>query len=231
MAGRSRRSIGRRLVGIVLVLLFAYPAAVVGLGLAYIAVPPVSTLMLGRWLSLEGVERRYVPLEAISPSLPAAVIASEDARFCGHGGVDWDALSDVIDDADEGGPSRGASTIPMQVAKNLFLWPGRSYLRKAMEIPVALYLDLVWSKRRMIEVYLNVAEWGEGIFGAEAAAQHHFGKAARELSRREAALLASSLPNPHLRRASKPSARQRTIAATIAARMDAAPSPPCLKER
>ena len=157
----------RRLIRLVVLLLLAYPALVLLLALLYLAVPPVSTLMLGRWLSGESVDRTYVPLSAISRQLPAAVIASEDARFCQHGGVDWGALHQVITDDD--GPSRGASTISMQVAKNLFLWPSRSYVRKAVEIPLALVLDLVWSKRRMIEIYLNIAEWGEGTFGAEAA--------------------------------------------------------------
>lgn len=179
--------------------------------------------MLGRWLSGQTVDRSWVGLEAIAPALPAAVIASEDARFCQHGGVDWTALNEVLEEAEEGGPSRGASTIAMQVAKNLFLWPGRSYLRKALEMPIALGLDLVWSKRRLIEIYLNVAEWGEGVFGAEAAARRHFRKSARDLTRGEAALLASALPNPIERNPSRPSARQRRAAATIAARVPDTP--------
>ena len=207
----------RRVVRLLLLLVFAYPALVLVLVPAYIAVPPVSTLMLGRWIGGGGVDRRWTPLSSISPHLPAAVIASEDARFCRHGGVDWTALGEVMDDED--GPSRGASTLAMQVSKNLFLWPGRSYLRKALEIPLALYTDLVWTKRRTIEIYLNVAEWGDGIFGAEAAARRHFGKAARDLTAREAALLASALPNPFLRDPSRPSARQRATAGTIASRV------------
>lgn len=209
----------RRLLRVALLLLLAYPVLVGALGVLYIAVPPVSTLMLGRWLTGNAVDRSYVGLDAIAPALPAAVVASEDARFCQHGGVDWTAISDVMEEADEGGPSRGASTLPMQVAKNLFLWPGRSYLRKALEVPIALYLDLVWTKRRMVEVYLNIAEWGDGVFGAEAAARRHFRKSARDLTRGEAALLASALPNPIRRNPSRPSARQRGTAATIAARV------------
>jgi monofunctional biosynthetic peptidoglycan transglycosylase len=166
------------LVRLALGLVVAWVAAVLLLGLAYTIVPPVSTLMLGRWVTAQGVERDFVPLEEISPYLPAAVIASEDARFCAHHGVDWEALWEVVEEADEEGPSRGASTIPMQAAKNVFLWPSRSYLRKGLEIPIALYIDLVWSKRRMIETYLNVAEWGDGVFGAEAAAQRYFRKPA-----------------------------------------------------
>jgi len=211
----------KRLFKLLVVLLLAYPVLVVGLALAYVAVPPVSTLMLSRWLSGQDAERTYVPLAAISRQLPAAVLASEDARFCQHGGVDWSALQDVI--SDEDGPSRGASTIPMQVAKNLFLWPSRSYVRKALEIPLALVLDVIWSKRRMIEIYLNIAEWGDGTFGAEAAARRHFGKPARDLTRQEAALLAASLPNPLARNPGRASVRLRALAGRVQARMDATP--------
>ena len=211
----------RRLIRLLVILLLAYPALVLALALVYLVVPPVSTLMLAGWFSGGSVARTYVPLSAISRQLPAAVIASEDARFCQHGGVDWGALHQVI--SDEDGPSRGASTIPMQVAKNLFLWPSRSYVRKALEIPLATVLDLLWSKRRMIEIYLNIAEWGEGTFGAEAAARRHFGKSARELSRREAALLAASLPNPLVRNPGRPSVRLRALAGTVQARMPGTP--------
>ena len=142
---------------------------------------------------------------------------SEDGQFCSHHGVDWNSLGSVINDPD--GPSRGASTITMQTAKNLFLWPGRSYIRKALEIPMALALELVWSKRDILEAYLNIAEWGHGVFGAEAAAEAHFHKPARELTRREAALLATSLPNHILRDPAHPTRLQRTLTATVLARM------------
>lgn len=204
--------------------------AIFGLGLAYRVVTPVSTLMLGRWLTLQSVARDAVSLDAVAPALPLAVLASEDARFCRHRGVDWDALRDVLDDADEDGPSRGASTISMQTAKNLFLWPSRSYVRKGLEIPIALYLDAIWPKRRMIEVYLNIAEWGEGVFGAEAAAKTYFRKRARDLSRREAALLAAALPNPILRNPARPSRRHQALAQRLVARMEgAAPFADCLR--
>jgi monofunctional glycosyltransferase len=192
-------------------------------------VPPVSTLMVARWATLRGADRSYRPLSEISPTLPAAAIASEDARFCQHGGVDWAALGEVLDEADEGGPSRGASTIPMQVAKNLFLWPSRSVVRKALEIPIALYIDTIWTKRRMIEVYLNIAEWGEGVFGAEAAARRHFGKPASDLSRREAALLVAVLPNPIARDPRRPSRLVSGKAGRIMARMAETPTG-CLRE-
>ena len=205
-------------------------AAIVGLALLYGAAAPVSTLMLGRWLTGQAVERTSVPLEAISPHLPLAVIASEDSRFCDHGGVDWDAIRTVVEEADEDGPARGASTIPMQTAKNLFLWPSRSYVRKGLELPLALMLDAIWTKRRTMENYLNVAEWGEGVFGAEAAARRHFGKSARDLSRREAALLATALPNPLRRHPGKPSRGHRSLAGKIEARMSASgPIDGCLR--
>lgn len=178
------------------------------------AITPVSTLMIGRWATLQPVNRTVVPLEAISPHVPRMVIASEDARFCRHAGVDFDELFKVI----EAGAERGASTLPMQTAKNVFLWPQRSYLRKAVEIPLALWLDLVWGKRRLIEVYLNVAEWGEGVFGIEAAARAHFGKSAAELTRREAALLATALPNPRGRDPGAPGAGHRRLAENLMAR-------------
>jgi monofunctional biosynthetic peptidoglycan transglycosylase len=117
----------------------------------------------------------------------------------------------------------------MQTAKNVFLWPGRSYLRKALELPIALYIDLVWGKRRVMEVYLNVAEWGDGIFGAEAAARHHFGKSARNLTRGEAALLAAALPNPRVRNAGRPTARHRALAGRVLARSEAGAATACLR--
>lgn len=186
--------------------------------LALLVVPP-STLMLGRWLTLQPVEREVMPFAAFGSALPRAVIAAEDDRFCQHGGVDWESLRSVMQEAGRhGSPSRGASTLSMQTAKNLFLWPGRSYLRKAIEIPLALWLDLLWPKRRMLEIYLNIAEWGDGLFGAEAASQHYFGKPAAKLTRHEAALLAAALPNPKERDPRHPSAYHQGYAATIAAR-------------
>lgn len=169
---------------------------VTAVALLYRVAPPPSTLMLGRWISGQPVVRLWAPLAHISPALPLAVITSEDSRFCEHSGVDWRALNAAISEADEDGPSRGASTIAMQTAKNVFLWPGRSYVRKALEIPLALLIDALWTKPRVMEVYLNIAEWGDGIFGAEAASQRYFGKSAAELTPREAARLAAVLPNP-----------------------------------
>jgi monofunctional glycosyltransferase len=220
----------RRAVQLTLGLALLWVVAVLLLGLIHTLVPPVSTLMLSRWVTFRPVQRDVVRLDQIAPALPLAVLSSEDARFCEHAGVDWTALQTVIDAADEDGPSRGASTIPMQTAKNLYLWPGRSYIRKGLELPIALYIDLIWSKRRMMENYLNIAEWGDGIFGAEAASRHYFRKPARDLTRREAALLASALPNPFRRNPGRPTPRHRAIADRLLARMVATePLAGCLK--
>ncbi|RVM63214.1 monofunctional biosynthetic peptidoglycan transglycosylase, partial [Sinorhizobium meliloti] len=127
----------------------------------------------------------------------------------------WAQMRGVVEDALDGEQTRGASTIPMQTVKNLFLWNGRSFVRKAMELPLAIAADFAWSKRRLMEIYLNVAEWGEGIYGIEAAARHHFGVSAAKLSRRQAALLAVSLPNPIDRTAGKPGRGLRRLAAVI----------------
>ena len=193
-------------------------AAVLVLFAVDTVLPPISTLMIGRLVEGQGYQRDYVPLSAIAPVAIASVIASEDARYCRNDGVDWDSLHAVLSDADADGPSRGASTITMQTVKNLFLWPGRSTIRKGIEIAVALVLGKVWSKGHTIEVYLNIAEWGDGLFGIEAAAQHYFGKSARRLDAHEAALLATSLPNPIDRDAANPEPFQRKLAASIVAR-------------
>lgn len=216
---RARRGTARRVVTIILRAVMLLAVGWLALVVAYRVVPPVSTLMLGRWLTLQPVQRDWMPLSALSAHLPRAVIAAEDSRFCLHGGVDWQALRDVMEEAGDDGPARGASTIAMQTAKNVFLWPGRSYLRKAMEIPVALVIDTAWGKRRVLEVYLNVAEWGDGVFGAEAAAHRYFRKSARSLTAREAALLAAALPNPILRNPAKPSRYVAGYAARITGRM------------
>jgi monofunctional glycosyltransferase len=195
---------------------------VAALILVYRFLPPVSTPILAEQIEGEPVDRRYVPLARISAQLRKAVIVSEDARFCQHHGVDWSALRLVINHSGASGPSRGASTIPMQTAKNLFLWPSRSYLRKAIEIPLALMIDFAWPKTRTLEVYLNIAQWGQGTFGAEAAARHYFHKSAEKLDENEAALLATALPLPELRNPARPSPRHAGLAARLIARMHTA---------
>ena len=193
--------------------------ALVALAVPYILAPlyraghPVSALMA--WHSLHGapVTRHWVDLAAMSPSLPASVVAAEDAHFCKHHGIDWGALREVIDDAQQGGEVRGASTITQQVAKNLFLAWLPDVIRKVFEFPLALWIDFVLPKQRILELYLNIAELGpSGQFGAEAGANYAFGRSATTLSAREAALLAAILPNPLRRSARTPSAGVRRLA-------------------
>ena len=185
---------------------------------------PVSALMAWRWLTGAPVSRQWVDFNAISPYLPRSVVGSEDARFCSHHGVDWGALQDAIDDAEDGEPARGGSTITQQVAKNLFLWPGRSMVRKSLELPLAMWIDFVLPKQRILEIYLNIAELGpSGQFGAEAGAMYAFGRSASTLSPREAALLAAILPNPVRRSARNPGPGVRRLAGTYTARAGAVP--------
>jgi monofunctional biosynthetic peptidoglycan transglycosylase len=177
---------------------------------------PVSTLMAWRRLTGAPVSRQWVDFGAMSPALPRSVVAAEDAKFCSHHGIDWGALREVIDDAQDGDIKRGGSTITQQVAKNLFLWQGRGIsgaIRKALELPLALWIDRVLPKQRILEIYLNIAELGPtGQFGAEAGANYAFGHPASGLSPREAALLASVLPNPIRRSARNPRAGVRRLA-------------------
>jgi monofunctional biosynthetic peptidoglycan transglycosylase len=200
------------LAGLALLALFV---SLLGL---YTVARPVSTLMLARTLEGKGYQRIYAPLKTIAPTALATVIASEDASFCDNDGVDWGALREVLNGAGEHGPSRGASTITMQTAKNLLLWPGRSVIRKGVEIPMALVLGKAWSKARTLEIYLNIAEWGDGLYGIEAAAERYFHKSASQLNPHEAALLATSLPNPIERNPARPTPLQRRLAAGLEAK-------------
>jgi monofunctional glycosyltransferase len=185
----------------------------------YRAGHPVSALMAWRWATGAPVSRQWIDFGAMSPSLPRSVVASEDAKFCIHHGIDWGALREVIDDAEDGEAARGGSTITQQVVKNLFLWPGRSVIRKALEMPLALWTDWVLPKQRILEIYLNVAELGpSGQFGAQAGALYAFGHPASSLSPREAALLAAILPNPVKRSARNPGPGVRRLAGTYMAR-------------
>lgn len=202
-----------------LVLVLLLPPA---LTVLYSVVPPVSTLMVARYAQFLWVDRQWVPLEDISPNLIRSVITSEDSRFCSNNGVEWSLLKDQVTALSEGERPRGASTITMQTAKNLFLWGERSYVRKVLELPLALMLDAMLTKRRILEIYLNIAEWGEGIFGAEAAAQAWFGKKAKDLSTVEAARLATALPNPKGRNPAKPSSGHRRLSAKNHARVGSA---------
>ena len=163
--------------------------------------PPPGIYMMSEGVRLGGFVQKWRPLEEISPAMARSVVAAEDANFCAHWGVDWDELFEVIDE----GANRGASTITQQVAKNVFLWHGgQSYVRKAIEIPLAMVIETMWTKRRIIEVYLNVVELDEGVFGVEAGALNYFDVTAAELSDLQAARLASILPDPKDRSASDP---------------------------
>jgi monofunctional glycosyltransferase len=175
--------------------------------------PPVSALMLSQSLAGTPIEREWVGLDRVSPNLIKAVVLSEDGGFCRHHGVDWGALHQAI----EG--DRGGSTITMQVVKNLFLWPSRSYVRKVIEIGLAYLVEGIWPKQRILEIYLNVAEWGDGVFGIESAAETHFGKPASRLTGEEAALLAVALPNPIERVAGAPGPVASRLAGRLMMRM------------
>ena len=183
--------------------------------------PPASSFIAQSWLSAlwagESAAFRYdwTPLATISPHAALAVIAAEDQRFPDHFGFDFVEIQDALEDQDEGKPLRGASTLSQQVAKNLFLWPGRSFIRKGLEVWFTVLLELLWSKQRILEVYLNIAEFGEYTFGVEAASRRFFNKPAARLTADEAARLAAVLPNPLRYRVDRPSAyvlqRQRRI--------------------
>ena len=195
-------------------------AIVVTVGALSILPPPTTPYILSEGLRLGGIQREWTPIDRIAPVAARAVVAAEDANFCLHWGFDIRQLRAAIE---EGG-GRGASTLSQQTVKNVWLWQGRSWPRKALEAMMTPVLEALWSKRRIVEVYLNVAEFDTGVFGIEAAAQHHFGVPAANLSSRQAALLAAVLPNPKARQAVNPSSatlrRARAIeygAATIAA--------------
>ena len=180
--------------------------------------PPFTPLMVIRLVEGEGIERAWAPLDSVSPYVASAVLAAEDSRFCQHSGVDWHEFRQAVSDWLGEGRMRGASTVSMQTAKNVFLWPGRSLFRKGLEAYLTGMIELLWPKRRIVEVYLNVAEWAPGVYGIEAAARHHFGKPAYALTEREAALLAAVLPSPRRYSPSRPSSYIRGRAATIQVR-------------
>jgi monofunctional biosynthetic peptidoglycan transglycosylase len=183
---------------------------------------PVSTLMLWRELTGAPMARQWIDLRAMSPYLPRSIVAAEDAHFCKHHGIDLGALREAMRNAEEGEGMRGASTITQQVAKNLFLWQGPSYVRKALEFPLAIWIDAVLPKQRILEIYLNIAELGpSGQFGVEAGSNFAFGRSAATLSPREAALLASILPHPRLRSARSPGPGLRRLAGTYTVRAQA----------
>ena len=190
----------------------AAAAAFVFIVSAYAVInPPTTPYMLAESLRLGGIERKWVDIEKIAPAMARSVVAAEDANFCLHWGFDVAAIRAAIDS----GGRRGASTISQQVAKNAYLWHGRSWARKALEAGITPVMEFAWSKRRILEVYLNIAEFDEGVFGIEAAAQHYFGVPAANLGHRQSARLAAVLPDPKGRSASRPAAPQRRRAAAI----------------
>lgn len=201
---RLRRSILRGVLGIAIILTVWIAA--------YAVVPvPTTPYILSERVRLGTIEREWTPIEDISINLQRSVVAAEDANFCLHWGFDMAAIRDAIAD----GAARGGSTISQQTAKNAFLWHGRSWFRKALEAAITPVMEAIWPKSRVLEVYLNVAEFDEGVFGAEAAAQHHFGVSAADLTPDQAAHLAAVLPAPQSRSASQPSDFVRTRAAAI----------------
>ncbi len=203
----------RRLGRLFLIGLLVLALLPVGGVLIHSVVPiPVTLLMVDRRLEGEGMDYRWRSLDQISPNLVRAVVASEDARFCAHGGFDFEAIDKAMKANARGGKLRGGSTISQQTAKNVFLWPGRGYVRKGLEAGYTVLIETFWSKKRIMEVYLNVAEWAPGVYGAEAAAQKWFNKSAADLTPREAARLAAILPSPRRYSASSPGpyVRRRT---------------------
>jgi monofunctional glycosyltransferase len=214
-----RRGVALILIVIVILVLAPYVIAPF-----YRFINPVSMPMLWRYATGARVDRHWVPLNQISPALPLAVIIAEDGTFCVNRGIDLGAMREALRQSGDRGESRGASTITQQTVKNLFLWQSRSYIRKALEIPLAIWLNLVLPKRRVMEIYLNIVEWGPNAeFGAEAGSRFAFGKSARDLNPYEAAELASILPNPYRRSARTPGFLVRRLAALYERRSEAFP--------
>ncbi len=220
-AARSRRKPAPRRAGVTLRGLLRRAgrglAGLAGLWLCCVLLftvvnPPTTPYMIAEGWRQGGVSRDWVDLEEMAPELARSVVAAEDANFCLHWGFDMTAIRAALDE----GAGRGASTLTQQVVKNVFLWQGRSWPRKALEALMTPVVELVWSKRRIVEVYLNVAETGKGLFGVEAAAQAYFGRPAADLGPGQAALLAAALPDPKGRNPARPSGFLRGRAAVIA---------------
>ncbi len=218
-ASPRRRSIWRIVRGVAIGLGAMMLASVLWVEVYRFIGPPSTLNMTLRAFQGAEVRRDWVPIDEISPHLIRAVIAAEDSRFCSHAGFDIDALQDAVAQWRRGDGLRGASTISQQTAKNAFLWNGGSFPRKAAEAWFTVWMELLWPKRRVMEVYLNLAEWGDGLFGAEAAARARFGVSAANLSRAQAAQLAAVLPSPNRWRLDPPGEYVRNRAVTIQQRM------------
>ena len=217
MTDEQPRRRKRRPILTVLLVLAALPIG--GVLIHTVAPPPMTLLMAREFVAGHGLDYRWRSLNQISPNLVASAIAAEDARFCSHGGFDMQAIERALKNNENGRKVRGGSTISQQTAKNVFLWPGRDWVRKGLEAGYTLMIETVWSKRRIMEVYLNVAEMGPGVYGAEAAARHWFGKSADDLTAREAARLAAILPSPRRYSASSPGPYVRRRTSRIQAAM------------
>lgn len=181
--------------------------------------PPTTLLMVKQAVAGNGLDYKWRGLDDISPRLVEAVIAAEDARFCEHRGFDFKAIEKALDSNARGRKVRGGSTISQQTAKNVFLWPGRDWVRKGFEAGYTVLIETFWGKRRIMEVYLNVAEWAPGVYGAEAAARRWYGKSAADLTPREAARLAAILPSPRRYKAASPGPYVRRRAGRVQAAM------------
>ena len=197
--------VGRLLRGLLLlVLMFGLVGPVMVTTIYRFVPPPVTWLMIQRVFEGKGFDRRWRSLDDISPRLVRAVIAAEDAKFCDHNGFDFDAMEKAFESNAKGRKLRGGSTISQQTAKNVFLWPGRSYVRKGLEAYFTVLIEVIWGKPRIMEVYLNSVEWGPGVYGAEAAARKNFGVGAGQLTPAQAARLAAVLPSPLKWKAAQP---------------------------
>ncbi|RAK57656.1 monofunctional biosynthetic peptidoglycan transglycosylase [Phenylobacterium deserti] len=206
----ARRGKGKGLFGriirwtMLVILVFGIIGPVLTVAVYRFVPPPMTFLMVQRLFEGRGFDRRWVPLEDISPTLVRAVIAGEDARFCQHKGFDFDAIQKAMAYNQQGKKVRGGSTISQQTAKNVFLWPHRDYVRKALEAYFTVLIELIWGKERIMEVYLNSIEWGPGVYGAEAAAQRNFRVSAAKLTPTQAARLAAIVPKPLSWKAAQP---------------------------
>ena len=215
--GRAPRRVYRRLLFLVLRwFVYALAAVILWVGSYTVINPPGGIYLATEWVRLGRIQHDWVDLEAISPHLARSVLAAEDANFCDHWGFDLEAIENAITANAQGKRVRGASTISQQVAKNLFLWHGRSWLRKGLEVGFTALVESIWTKRRIVEVYLNIAEFDEGVFGAQAAALHYYGRDAAILSLDQAARLAAVLPDPKGRDPHRDTAFMNRRAASIA---------------
>lgn len=199
-----KRRLKRWFWGIIIFFFASTAGAVVIYSFAPVYVTPL--MLIRHFQDDEPIHHKWVKLEKMSASLPQAVVASEDNRFLTHKGFDRQAIEQAIEESKNGKRQRGASTITQQTAKNVFLWPGRSWVRKGLEAYFTVLVELVWSKERIMEVYLNSIEMGHGIYGAWAVAEYHFGTTPDRLSRSDCALIAASLPNPRRSNSGNPSA-------------------------